>query len=160
MSKKEWKNTAIACLKVLIVISSMGVRMVMNCNYIQYRMEFRIWSLRNANRNPKLYGVYSAKSWQFWCTVWCSPYQRLCCRMVGRLMNWSFVFDVSVKLPQNLLKFRREIWHLPSLATGSSDPFSYVTDREGQPEIAVGLIMHAVQLESLTNGASDAAIYR
>ena len=63
MSKKEWKNTAMVCLKLLIDISLMGVRIVMNCNYIQYRMEFRIWSLRSANRNSNLYGVYSAKSW-------------------------------------------------------------------------------------------------
>jgi hypothetical protein len=31
------------------------MRIVVNCNYIQYRMEFRIWSLRTAN------GVYSLK---------------------------------------------------------------------------------------------------
>jgi hypothetical protein len=63
MSKKEWKNTAVVCLKLLIDISLMGVGIVMNCNYIQCRMEFRIWSLRSANRNSKLYGVYYAKGW-------------------------------------------------------------------------------------------------
>jgi hypothetical protein len=46
-------------LKALIDISLTGVRIVMNCNYIQYRMEFRIWSHRSVNRNTKLYGIYS-----------------------------------------------------------------------------------------------------
>lgn len=80
--------------------------------------------------------------------------------MVGRLMHWSFLFDISVKLVQNLLKFRREIWHLPSLATASSDPVSYITDREVHAEIAVDPIMHAVKLEGLTDRARDASIYR
>jgi hypothetical protein len=80
--------------------------------------------------------------------------------MVGRLMHWSFVFDISVKLVQNLLKFQREIWHLPSLATVSSDPLSYITVREGHAEIAVDLIMHAVKLEGLTDGIRAAPIYR
>lgn len=75
-------------------------------------------------------------------------------------MHWSFVFDISVKLVQNLLKFLREIWHLPSLAAASSDPLSYITDREGHTEIAVDLIMRAVKLEGLTDGTRDAAIYR
>jgi hypothetical protein len=35
MMSKEWKNTAMACLKVLIDISLMGVRTVMNYNCIQ-----------------------------------------------------------------------------------------------------------------------------
>jgi len=48
-------------LKVLIDISLMGVRMAMNCNYIQYRMEFRNWSLHSANRNTKLYGFNPLK---------------------------------------------------------------------------------------------------
>ena len=42
----------------------------------------------------------------------------------------------------------------------SSDPLSYITDREGHAEISVDLIMHAVKLEGLTDGTSDAAIYR
>jgi hypothetical protein len=35
MSKKEWKNTTMACLKALIDISLMGVKISMNANYIQ-----------------------------------------------------------------------------------------------------------------------------
>jgi hypothetical protein len=61
-------------------------------------------------------------------------------------MHWSFVFDISVKLVQNLLKFRREIWHFPSLATASSDPLSHTRDREEHAEISFDLIMHAVKL--------------
>jgi len=71
--------------------------------------------------------------------------------MVGWLIHWSFVFDISVKLVQNLLKFRREIWHLPSLATTSSDPLSYITNREGHAEIVVDLIMHVGKLVGLTD---------
>jgi len=61
-----------------------------------------------------------------------------------------------------VLKFRREIWHLSSLTTASSDPLSYITDREGHAEIVVDLIMHAAagKLEGLTDGRRDAAVYR
>lgn len=52
-------------LKVLIDISLMGVRIVMNCNCIQYRAEFRNWSLHSANRNTKLYGFNPLKVGNF-----------------------------------------------------------------------------------------------
>ena len=52
-----------ACLRVLIDSSPVSVKTVITLNYVQYRLEFRIWNLRSANRYTKLYGVYSAKSW-------------------------------------------------------------------------------------------------
>jgi hypothetical protein len=43
-----------ACLKLLIDTPLKGVRIVINCNYIQCRMEIRIWSIHKENRNTKL----------------------------------------------------------------------------------------------------------